>query len=157
MPTTTIDDRVKSLERITGRLSRRARKYARAYITPFPISHGVKGEDIRGEILRYMFPCRGIIKTVVTRFNERPKDGTEVTFSVSGVGGSYSRSFDSSKQMEIIDAQLDVLAGDKLTVSLDGSKEITEFWIAFLWIPTVSDVEVKSFLYDEIEHDLLQE
>ena len=36
-------------------------------------------------------------------------------------------------------------------------EKIEEVWVSLLWTPTVKDIEVKSFLFDEIERDLLEE
>ena len=59
---TPIDEkRIDFIEQIVSRLTRRAKTTATAIVTPYPISNAVFGDDVRGAILRYMFPCEGVI------------------------------------------------------------------------------------------------
>jgi len=157
-----MEDRIKKLEIITKRLSRRAKKQTSALITPYPISNAVIGEKVEGEVLHYMFPCEGKITKGVIDLGKKPKQSIIVSISLMGEEIGKSREFIISKKRLIITPNIKVNTFDKLTISVSYEAEklddnITEFWTAFLWVPEVKDVEVKSFLLDEIEDDLLKD
>lgn len=148
-------ERVERLELITKRLMRRATKTARAIITPFPISNAVFGESIKGIVLRYMFPCDGVISKGMIRLGKKPKTSASFTVRVFNEVESKSAGFIIDKKTLAADLNIEVKAGDCLDVSLSSEDEpVTEVWISFLWKPTTKDVEVKSFLIEELENDL---
>ena len=148
-------ERVERLELITKRLMRRATKTAKAIITPFPISNAVFGEAISGTVLRYMFPCDGVISKGMIRLGNKPKTSTSFVVRVFNEIGSKSAGFTIDKKVLAAELNIEVKAGDCLDVSLSTEDEpVTEIWISFLWKPTTKDVEVKSFLIEELENDL---
>ena len=147
--------RVERLELITKRLMRRAGKTAAALITPYPISSALFGEDLKGPVLRYMFPCDGIIKSGIVRLKENPKSGVMLDIKMFNEMTSESKGFLVSKRFLSVQPDLPVLAGDCLEISIvPGEEPVTEIWIALLWTPTMNNVEVKKFLIEELEDDL---
>ena len=151
-------ERIEKLEMVTTRLMRRAVKKSIALITPYPISNAVFGEQVKGPILRYMFPCDGIISKGYIRLGQKPK--TPVTLGVKLFNdiGSSARGFALEKKSFSIQPNLPVLAGDCLEISLDpGNEIVTEIWVSFLWRPGIKDVEAKSYLIEELENDLQTE
>jgi len=153
----TIQDRVAFIEKVVTRLARRTRKTAAALITPYPISNAVLGSDVRGSILRYMFPCEGVISKGFVRLGKKPKGEIKLTISVSNDSGGQSKEYVILSRFASIDSNIDVVSGDCLDISLnitDPEEKVTEIWVSFLWKPTVRDVEVKSYLINEIEDDI---
>lgn len=151
--------RVEDLEIITRRLMRRASKRTVALITPYPISNAVFGDKVEGVILRYMFPCDGIVTKGLIRLGRKPKKDVLIEVKIFDDATLSAKGFVLNKKFLSIDLNLKVTAGDCLEISLLSSKEgeaITEIWISFLWKPTIADVEVKSFLIEDLENDLLQ-
>jgi len=147
--------RVEDLERITKRLMRRTGKTAAVLITPYPISNAVFGEKLSGPILRYMFPCDGIIVKGIVKFGTKPRTLVTVGVRLFNDAKSASKGFTTDRKMTTIQPELLVTAGDCLEVSLEpGTETVTEIWISFLWRPAVKDVEAKSFLIEEMENDL---
>ena len=147
--------RVEDLEMITKRLMRRASKKSVALITPYPISSAVFGEDVKGVILRYMFPCDGIISKGMFRLGAKPKKEVLGVAKIFNDEIQQSKGFTITKKSLKADLEIEIKSGDCLEVSITSVDEVlTEVWVAFLWKPTMSDVEVKSFLIEELENDI---
>jgi hypothetical protein len=148
-------DRLEKLEMITERLMRRTHKKAIGLITPYPISNAVFGESIEGVVLRYMFPCDGVISKGMIRFGVKPKKEVTVKVEIFNDEKSSSKGFVVDRKLLAVEPNLSVSGGDCLTVSISSSEvPVTEVWIAFLWTPLVKDVEAKSFLITELEKDV---
>ena len=150
------DKRIEHLETVTQRLMRRAGKKAAVLITPYPISNAVFGEKVEGPILRYMFPCDGIVTKGFVRLGKKPKKGVILGVKMFNESESASKGFSLDRKFLSIQPNLPVVAGDCLEISIDpdADEPVTEIWISFLWKPTVKDVEAKSYLIEELEHDL---
>ncbi len=158
---TPIDEkRIAFIERVVTRLARRAKAKTKAMITPYPISNAIFGRDIEGPVLRYMFPCTGTITKGLIDIGKKLKEGAQVELDVRNTAHGVSKSYIMNRDKFLVEPQIEVDAGDQLTVTVlpNGKEEkIKEVWISFLWVPSVKDIEVKSFLLDEIENDLLKE
>ena len=147
--------RIEQLEMVTERLMRRAGKKITALITPYPISNAVFGDAVKGPILRYMFPCDGVITKGVVKLGIKPKNPIVIGIKLFNEIGSTVKGFALEKKLFSITPNLPIISGDCLEVSLDPMEEtVTEVWISFLWMPSVKDVEVKSYLIEELENDL---
>ena len=145
-------EKIDRLDMIVNRLMRRASKRSVALITPYPISSASFGDDIKGSILRYMFPCDGIITKGFVRLGTKPKEGVSIEVKMSNDAGSVVKGFTLDKRLLGIDPDLKVIAGDCLDISvISGTDPVKEIWVSFLWKPTVSDVEAKSYLIADLE------
>ena len=150
--------RIEKLELITTRLMRRASKRTVAMITPYPISNAVFGDDIKGPILQYMFPCDGTVTKGFIRLGRKPKNEVFIEVKLFNDITSTTKGFAVDKKSLLVEPGLKVKAGDCLKVSLISVDEpVTEVWISLLWKPTIADIEVKSFLIEELESGLLEE
>ena len=149
-----MEKRILKLETVVSRLTRRSKKTASAIITPYPISSCVVGEDVRGDILRYMFPSNGVIKKGLIVLDKRPGTGVVVNISISNDAGGSSKNYVVTKKTSIFEPNIDVYSTDRLSISIepvDQEKDrITEVWIAFTWVPGVKDTEVKQYLIDDL-------
>ena len=147
--------RIEQLELVTKRLMRRASKRAVALITPYPISNAVFGEKVEGPILRYMFPCDGIVTKGFVRLGAKPKKSISLEVKMFNDLNSAMKGFALERKSLSIEPNIPVKAGDCLEISLIANEEIvTEIWISFLWKPEMKDVEVKSYLIEELENDI---
>jgi len=157
------EERISFIELIVTRLCRRARKKAVALITPYPISNAVFGEDIKGTILRYMFPCEGIITKGLIVLGRKPDTGVSIGVKISNDIHVNSKGYIITRKNLLVKPELKVDSGDRLEVSINPVTEkdtVTEVWTSFLWLPTIKDIEAKSFLIDELEKgipDLLED
>ncbi len=153
-----MEDRLANIELITKRLMRRAKKTSVALITPYPISNAVFGEKVEGPILRYMFPCDGVVTKGYVRLGKKPKQSIELEVKMFNDSSSNMKGFVLSRKFLSIEPNLPVKAGDCLEITLIPSEEIvTEIWISFLWKPTVKDLEAKSYLIEELEKSVEEE
>lgn len=146
--TATLDE----VHTMVQRLNRRTSNAVRAIYTPYPISNASIGDDVRGSILKYLFPCKGKITKGMVYLDKEYED-TQVTisiFSEEGISRAHSYKIERDDSVNI---DMDLSAGDRVDVSLSGKDPVKECWISFLWIPTISDIETKKFLFDEIEKD----
>lgn len=147
--------RIEDLERTTERLMRRAGKKTSALITPYPISNAVFGVKVEGVILRYMFPCDGVISKGMFRLNKKPKNEVYGLAKIFNDNEEHSKGFTITKKSLSAILDIEIKSGDCLEISITAVEDIlTEVWVAFLWKPTMFDIEVKSFLIEELENDL---
>ena len=153
--------RIKKLEKMIQRLSRRQVKKMQAIITPYPISNCVTGEEVTGDILKYIFTCPGIITKGGIFLNEKPKEGAAIVISVENDLGNSAKSFNITRRNLVVEPDIKISTWDRLTVSFHTINpevdKMTEVWIGFLWIPTIKDVQVKNFLIDELEAEDVSE
>jgi len=150
-----MEDRIKKLELTVNRLSRRSRKVASAMITPYPISNAVFGDNVSGPVLRYMFPCAGKITKGLVVIGKKLKDGMLVEIKLKDDIHEESKSYIMARKNILTNPNMNVDSGDQLTVSIkpvNPEEIINEVWVSFLWTPTVKEVDIKSFLIDELEN-----
>ena len=155
-------ERVAKLEKVVERLSRRARKKMTAVLTPYPISNAVFGDKVEGPVLRYFFPCSGKVTKGAIDFGKKPKVSVTLTVDLLTELGGESKVFVLDKRLTILNFNTEVKDFSRLTASISYETEnpeqnVTELWLGFLWIPTMKDVEAKSFLFEELENDLDKE
>jgi hypothetical protein len=151
-----MEERIKKLEIVSERLMRRARKHVVGLITPYPISNAVFGEKVEGAILRYMFPCDGVIIKGMVNLVTKPKKWVSVNVKLFSDARSIIKGFTIEKKTLTIQPNIPVTAGDCLEISIAASPEdvVKEVWISFLWTPSMKDVTAKSFLISELEDDI---
>lgn len=139
-----LEDRLYNLEVVTERLSKKQSKQCiKGVITPYPISSACFGE-VSGRILSYMFPSNGMVtKGILKLVDKQPKALLTITLE------NLSKTVEITKLTSEIDCDLAVFAGDRLTVSISSDNPLSEVWIAFLWIPSLSEVEVKKVLLED--------
>ena len=144
---------------IKKRLERKAKGLTKkAMITPYPISNGVSGDNVQGIILQYMFPCEGKITKGAIDLGKKPKGNISLVISFGSEESLGTKSFLLTKQKFVVDLDFNVKVFDKLTASILNVTEkpednLVEVYAAFLWIPTIKDIEVKSFLISELEKE----
>ncbi len=153
------EDRIKQLELVTKRLTRRAHKKITGIITPYPISNAVEGDNVKGTILKYMFPCDGKITKGMIRLDPKPKKWVDINVKIFNDTTSSLKGFMISKKIATIEPDLDIVAGDCLELVLVPHNEdiVKEIWVSLLWKPLVKEIEAKSFLITELENDLSKE
>ena len=151
--------RIECIELAITRLARRSKKTAKAIVTPYPISNAIIGSDLIGKsldgvILRYLFPCKGKITRGYIQLDSKPKSGVSVNVRIFNDEVSESKGFTINNRKLIVDTDLDILAGDRLEVTLTplGESVVKEIWISMLWIPTSGDVQ--NFLIEELEKQI---
>jgi len=156
------EKRISFIEKVVSRLARRSIKVSSAIIAPYPISSCVSGEEVSGDILKYMFTSDGVIKKCGIHLNARPKAEIIIDVKIEGEEKGEARSFILTKKRLVADIEVHVKAFDRLTASMKVTDpeqdKISEVWISLLWIPSIKDTDVKSFLIDKLDKvDVLEE
>jgi hypothetical protein len=151
-------DKINKLSKAVERLGRRAVKQTSAVITPVPISNCVMGEEVKGDVLKYLFPCPGVISKGGIFLNTKPKEGAAVILTIENELGGNSRSYQMSRRNLLFEPDIRVDTWDRLTASFfvvnPEEDKMTEVWIALLWTPTIKDVTVKNYLIDQLDGGL---
>ena len=113
------EKRVSKIETIVGRLLRRSKKTAEAMLTPYPISNCISGEAVCGTVLKYMFNSKGTINKGRIRFDKALKSGVRITVLLENDLGGQSKSYIANRSSMLIEPNLEVLDGDRLTISVN--------------------------------------
>lgn len=151
-----LENRVKKLELIVRRLSRKSSKKRSALLTPYPI-HFTTTELI--DEFTFMFPCDGTILRAAIALDNKPKKSViiEAIIKSDVLSNSVSKSVD--RKYEILEINSNVKCFDILEIETDipEDSEVSSLHVSLLWLPSVSDHEVKSFLITELENDNSEE
>jgi len=145
--------RIERIETIITRLARRSHRIASALVTPYPISNAVIGEDVRGVILRYLFPCKGKITTGFIKLDKKPAHNVEVGIRLFNDITSNSTKLILNKKISSVQSDLEVFPGDCFEVTFTPSvlDTVKEVWASILWVPNGRVVDVQQFLIDELD------
>lgn len=152
-------ERLNKLETVVTRLARRATEKKKVLLTPFPIANAVFG-NVRGRILSYMFNTSGTITKGCIWMDKKLKEGARIRIELLNDEGGGTKEYILNRREIIVSPNEPVRPFDRLSIFLipnDPEEVIKECWISFLWVPTVKDVNAKSYLMKEIEKDVLQE
>ena len=148
------EERLNHLERVVNRLAVRSKKTASAIIAPQSISTCVTGEDVKGDILKYML-FRGKINNGLVLFSKRPEQ-VVLEISVLSPECTISRTFNLNKVYEFLKLDIPTIDGSLVKVSIDtfsDKNKIEEVWLGMLWTPHVGNADVKKFLIDNLEKE----
>ena len=154
-----MEDKLKRLEIISKRFERKTKNVSKkAMITPIPVSSIVFGDEVKGDILKYMFSCQGKITKAAIDLGKKPKFYVSTTFSISNEANGNSKVVTIDRKRIVVDLDIEVKEFDKLTVFISYKSEkpednLTEASVSFLWIPTIKDIEVRSFLISDLEKE----
>ena len=160
---TPIDEkRISFIEKVLSRLTRRQVKTSKAIITPYPISNAIFSDKVDGAILRYLFPCKGKITKVVVDLGKKPKQEININIHLSNELDGKGNDFSILKRNFNTDLDINVDEFSKLSVNInyENNKDednITECWIALLWVPDIKDTKIKQFLLDELLENVSEE
>jgi len=146
------EKRIAWIERVVTRLTRRTKSMTSVAMTPYPISNCVVGDKVSGVILRYMFCASGDIGSFMVCLDSKPKKNVKVSVLIEDKDTNKSSSFVMTTKQLTSKINIEINAGERLTVSIDSYEEsINEVWTAFLWVPKLKEANVKSFLIDDLE------
>jgi len=152
------EKRISWIETVVSRLARRSRKQTTVIVTPYPISNCVSGEDVKGDILKYMFCAKGTISKGLIVLDKRPATGVVIGITLANDMGGSSHSYVLTKKTSMIDPKVEVFSGDRLSVSvnpIDAEKDkVSEVWLSFMWTPDVKDTTMKQVLIDSLDEAL---
>lgn len=153
-----MEKRITKLELLVKRLLRKSKKKTSIIMTPYPISNAVFSNEekgVEGNILRYLFPCNGIITKGRITLDKKPKYGLKLSISIASTISGITKDFIISSRTNIENLDLSIQDGDQLEISIHPISEtiVNEVWISFLWVPDVKDARIKKYLLEEILND----
>ena len=153
-----LEPKLYKMEKMIRRLGRRAVKQTSALITPVPISNCVMGEEVKGDVLKYLFPCPGVINKGGIFLSAKPKEGATIILTIENDLGGSSKSYQITRRNMLFEPKIEVDTWDRLTASFfvvnPEEDKITEVWAALLWTPTVKDAMIKNYLIDQLDGGL---
>lgn len=150
----TVEERLNKIEKTLKRLFLRARKKTTAVVPPFPITTVI--EEGSESKLYYMFPCDGTIKKSAVVLEKKPEESLMVDISIMGEITGTSKKTVLDDRVVVTEPELNVSSLDRLTVTIDGAG-YEKAWISILWTPIMKEGQIKNFLIDELEKELLEE
>jgi hypothetical protein len=146
----TLKKQMEHVDRILRSHSFKLHRTATGIITPFPISNF---SESGGDVIKYMFPANGTI-TVCGMFVENmPKSGIDISIIVNRNGQSESKSIFTKSPSISTSPNIKISFADRLIVNVVPKREdeeVSNIWVAFLWIPKVKDADVRNFLIDDL-------
>jgi hypothetical protein len=123
-------------------------------ITPFPITSFMENTRDNNAI-RYMFPMGGKITLGTAYFEDMPEIGVDIHIDIYRGDEINSTVLFTNKKYFLIEPDTEVLAGDRLSVSVvpRGEADLENIWLSFLWVPKTKDAEIKQFVLTELEQE----
>ena len=148
----TLEEQMRSVDGYLNSWNRRIPKTVTGVITPFPISGFVNNPEDK-VVLRYMFPVNGKITIGGAFFDTMPKDGVDIYINIHRGSAVNSTSIFANTPSIVITPNVEILAGDRLTVSAIPRKdgEISGVWTSFVWLPNAKTTEIIKYLIEELE------
>lgn len=146
----TIEDQISSIDVILKRLRLPKPTNMRGLISPIPISAFTDSPDIP---LRFMFAGKGKISDLYIHIDKPPKNGISIDTAIYSGLDKMARSVIVKKPS--VTTILDFVTNAKDRVEIKFENVVKEepkpesIWIAFLWIPDISIIDVKK-LADEV-------
>ncbi len=121
-------------------------------ITPFPITAFMENTQDNNAI-RYMFPMGGKITLGTAYFEDMPEIGVDIHINIYRGDAVNSTVLFTNEKYFLIEPDTEVLAGDRLAVSIvpRGEADLNNIWLSFLWVPNTKDAEIKQFVLTELE------
>ena len=105
--------------------------------------------------MRRLFPASGRITKIGIAFDEKGKKPVKVIFNVDNSLElrSFSNSYMIKRFAQVITADFEIKAGDKITVSVtpEEGEEVKGIWIGFTYEIALSEMNQKEFILSELE------
>lgn len=110
-----------------------------------------------GVVMRHMFACSGLITRVCILAEFMSGKKATVTVTAMGKGDGAVKMFEIKPGPNTLNDGIDVMEGDKITVSVSPEKEgeaVKKVWISFLFVPEI-EMESASAIRVEVK-DVLE-
>jgi hypothetical protein len=149
----TQEEKLKVMEAMLRRISRRMQKYAVVVTPPIPICFTVQDVPGNGELFRYMFASEGKVDTIYIFAEEVEKNATPkltIAASLLGTTESYEFSFSYGKGSTVIKKEMPIKAGTRIIVSTSEANKVKGLWFACPYVINQKGAEVQKYLLDTI-------
>ena len=150
-----VDEKLKSVETILGRMSRKMSNKVIGILPASPVFEFAYAPDSEGVVMRRLFPASGKITKVGISFDDKGKKAIKLTFSVENSIAlrSFSSSFMIKKMADVLKVDFEIKAGDKITVQVvpEEEEKVEGIWIGFIYEIALRDLNQKEFVLEELE------
>jgi hypothetical protein len=146
----TVEEQISSIDVILKRLRVPKQTNRIGLISPIPISAFTDSPDIP---LRFMFAGKGRISDLYIYIDNPPKNGISIDTAIYSGLDKMARSVVVKKQSVATTLDFVTNAKDRVEIKFENvvkeEPKPSSIWIAFLWIPDISIIDVKK-LADEV-------
>ena len=146
-----VEQQIQHIDTVLQRMQRRTHKTVVGIIPPNLTFGFVDKPTEDGILLRAIFPAGRLLKGFM--YVEHYADKQPVTFvaEVSGQSGSQTRDFTTRKQLLVIEPDLQLDIGDRLTFKVKEWDKVQGIWIGFLFHIEMKDSVKETYLLDQID------
>jgi len=149
------DQKLKHVEVILRRMTRRLQKTVVGLIPSTPIFGYVESIADTPVILRAIFPAEGTITKAAVAFEPRPKKGIEVEIKITHMHklDSEAHTLYIPKNGLLLDIDYKVSAGTQLKVTANTDPDfLGGLWLSLLYEVSVRDMNQVKFAIDQLDH-----
>ena len=152
----TTEEKLRHVERILQQYSKRLNKKIIEKRLPFPISFYIN-QPVDGNLFKYIFPFKGVIRDIVFVIEKFPLDDTEREVKFIDINLSIkSESVEVKHNIKIKDKNYTLELSEKVEkgdrISLDIPKETLipqGIWVGFSFLPDLSTAKTEIKLIEE--------
>lgn len=151
-----VEEKLNHVERILQQYSKRFNKKIVEKRLPFPISFYIK-QPFDGNLFKYIFPLKGVIRDIVFVIEKFPLDDTEREVKFIDINLSIkSKSIEVKHNIKIKDKNYTlelsekVEKGDRISLDISENNLIPQgIWIGFSFLPDLSTAKTEVKLIEE--------
>lgn len=149
-----IDEQISSIDIILSRLRLPHQMNKVGLISPIPISAFTEGPDIP---LRFMFAGKGVISDLCIHIDGLPKSGMSIDTAIYSGLDKMARVVVIKKPSTTTTLDFVTKAKDRVEIKFENvvkeEPKPNAIWIAFLWIPDISIIDMKKLVSEEVTID----
>ncbi len=148
-----LTEKVKHIEKILQRFQRKLHKTVIGVIPPIPVQGHVDNPREDGTIAKHLVPASGrVIRGAVAVGKYNSKKAVQFYCSVRKRDGSVTTaSFETKSPAHVVDLDLDINAGDMITISTPNAGDVEDVWYAVLYSIDIKESVLEKRLIDELE------
>jgi len=147
----TVEEQISSIDTILRRLRLPYQINTQGLISPIPISAFTDNPDIP---LRFMFAGKGRISDLYIHIDKPPKSGISIDTAIYSGLDKMARAVIVKKSSVATTLDFVTRAKDRIEIKfenvVDEEPKPNSIWIAFLWIPDLSIIDVKKLVSEGV-------
>ena len=146
----TLDERLQSVDKLLSWMSKRLNKKVLGVIPPIPFDTFVEEVPGDGVLFKKFFVLSGTISRGLLYVEEMPSNSQAVlTVSIAGPDGGAHVDVPMKKTMQVA-PNMQVLPGQRLTVSVNPPDGIRGVWVGLLLEPVIAQIQKEQFLLEQL-------
>lgn len=153
----TIEEQISSIDTILSRIRIPHRTNVKGLISPIPISAFTDAPDIP---LRFMFAGKGKISNLYIYIDNPPKSGISIDVAIYSGLDKMARSVIIKKPSTTTTLDFVTNAKDRVEIKFENAikeePKADSIWIAFLWIPDISIINVEKLAIEAVTTETIR-